>query len=212
MEDDLNPLKQEVKTISVKMNAYAFKMEDMENRLRRNNVRILGLSKRCGGSNPIGFMEKWLMETFGKDVFSPFFAIERAHRVPYRVPLPGVQPRAFLVKLLFFKDKETIHQKARERRDIYYNGVKILFFPDFSAVLQKKRAKLVEVKKKLQQLKIVYAMLYTSRLQVVALGEMHFFMPQMRRLCGWRKKKRGYDRIKSGAWEINNDVQGFSFE
>lgn len=60
VEDDLNPLKQEKRIIS-------FKMEDMENRLRRNNVRILGLPERCEGYNPVGFMEKWLMETFGKE-------------------------------------------------------------------------------------------------------------------------------------------------
>lgn len=39
----------------------------------------------------------------------------------------------------------------------------------------KKRAKFAEIEKKLQQFKIVYAMLYPSQLRVVALGETHFF-------------------------------------
>lgn len=140
VEDNPNPLKQEMKIIiSVKMNVNTFKMEDMENRMRRNNVRILGLPERCEGPNPAGFMEKWLVENFGKESFSSFFAIERAHRVPHRVPPPGGQPRQFLVRMLYFKDKDTILQKARERRDILYNGVKVLFFSDFSPELQRKR-------------------------------------------------------------------------
>lgn len=65
--EDINQLKQEMKAISEKVNLYSSKIEDMENRLRRNNVKMMGLPERCEGSSPTGFMEKWLLEIFGKE-------------------------------------------------------------------------------------------------------------------------------------------------
>lgn len=55
---------------------YLFKMEDMENKLHRNNVRIFGLLKHCEGSNPVGFMKKWLVEMYGKEFFPLCFHID----------------------------------------------------------------------------------------------------------------------------------------
>lgn len=41
-------------------------MEEMENRSRRDNVRLVGLPQKSEGSNPIEFLKKWLVEHFGK--------------------------------------------------------------------------------------------------------------------------------------------------
>lgn len=69
MEDDINPLKQEMKLICEKVNIFTSKMEDMENRLRSNNVRVVGPPERNEGSNPMGFMEKWFTYIFVKESF-----------------------------------------------------------------------------------------------------------------------------------------------
>lgn len=47
-------------------------------------------------------------------------------------------------------------------------------YPDFSPELQKKRARFGEVKRKLQQLKVKYALLYPARLRINAMGETVF--------------------------------------
>lgn len=52
---------------------------------------------------------------------------------------------------------------------------KISLFSDFSAELQKQRAKFTDVKKRLRDLNLPYAMLYPAQLRVVALGKSHFF-------------------------------------
>lgn len=84
MEDDLNPIKQELKIMREQMDIHASKMDDMENRLRRNNVRVLGLPERSKGSNPIAFLEKWIREIFGKNTFSTtFFFLMKEHRVTF---------------------------------------------------------------------------------------------------------------------------------
>lgn len=175
MEDDVYPLKQEVALMKIQLRDCLQKMDSMENRLRRENLRVLGLPEGCEGNNPIQFMEDWLREKFGRDSFSATFAVERAHRIGPKTPAPGGHPRPFIFKLLCFRDKVTILQKARELRNIQHNGARISLYPDFSPELQRQRAKFGDCKHKLQQLRINYALLFPAQLRVSALGEVRFF-------------------------------------
>lgn len=195
MEDDVNPMRQEVKITRDQLEMCIRKMDELENRSRRKNVRVLGLPERSEGNNPIEFMEGWFRDMFGKDSFSSFFAIERAHRVAFRVPSSGGQPRPLIVKFLFFKDKVTILQKAREMKNIQYNGVSISLYPDFSPELQKQRAKFTECKRRLQQSKISYALLYPARLHITAFGEVKFFNVPVE-VSLWLEKNEG--RLQRG--------------
>lgn len=142
--------------------------------MRRNNVRIVGLPERIEGRDPTDFIEQWLVTLFGKDAFTPRFSVERAQRTPTR-PLPlGHHHRPFLARLLNYRDWEIILRLARERQDKRNNRAKVSFFPDFSAEVQRQRSTF-EVKKRLQQLQLTYAMLYPARLQFTILGQTHFF-------------------------------------
>lgn len=70
-------------------------------------MRVIGLPERSEGSNPIAFLEGWLREIFGPTTFTLLFAIERAHRVPFKAPQEGGYPRPLLPKLLNYNDKVT---------------------------------------------------------------------------------------------------------
>lgn len=89
VEDDVNPLKHKIKVMRKQLNMCIHKMDNIENRLHRKNTSVLGLPKNSEGNNPTEFMEDWLREMFGKDCLLKFFAIERAHRVPLRIPGPA---------------------------------------------------------------------------------------------------------------------------
>lgn len=78
LEDDLHPLKSEVKNTRRQTGINASKMDEMENRLRRDNVRLMGLPEKSEGPKSIEFLERWFTELLGKETFSPFFSIERA--------------------------------------------------------------------------------------------------------------------------------------
>lgn len=174
-EDDLNPLKQELKALKMQIDLHNAKFEEMENRSRRNNVRVVGLPERCEGSHPEEFFENWLRGIFGAETFSHLFSIERAHRVPTRTPSTGGYPRPIIIKLINYRDKVTLMRRARELGDILYNGTKILFFPDYSPDLQKRRAEFRDIKRNLRNYKLEYALLYPARLRIVALGSTHYF-------------------------------------
>lgn len=180
IEDKLPPLSRDVRRHDQLLTNLLSKTDDLENRLRRNNVRLIGVPEKFEGTTPTDSFEKWLMTVFGKEVLSPLYAVERAHRVPTRPLPPGAPPRPVLIKLLHYKDRDAILRAARQNPDISINGHKIAFFPDFSAEVQRKRAQFIDVKRRLRSLQVPYAMLYPAmlypaRLRVVALNSVHFF-------------------------------------
>lgn len=189
IEDELYPMKQRVKTQEEQINRLTEKMDEMENRLRRDNVRVVGLPEKSEGADPIGFFEKWLIETYGRETFSQQFSIERAHRVPFRPPQQGNPPRALLLKFLNHRDKINLLRRAREKGNIFYNGVRISIYPDFSPGLQKRRAEFLKIKRSLQGYDVTYSLLYPARLRVNALGGSQFFDSPKKALTWLEEKK-----------------------
>lgn len=87
IENEMGPLQHDLKAVGLETNHCADRIDDLENRLRRNNVRILGLPELMEGRNPTECIAQWLLDVFDRQNFTPFFAVERAHRIPVR-PLP----------------------------------------------------------------------------------------------------------------------------
>lgn len=71
--DTVNPVFPAVKTCGTKIKSMEDKVDDLRNRLRRNNLRLVGLPERVEGSDPVSFLESWLTQEFGKDCLSPCF-------------------------------------------------------------------------------------------------------------------------------------------
>lgn len=175
VEDQLASTQTDTRRHTQQISSLMAKVDDLENRSRRNNVRMVGIPERVEGANSTEYFENWLRNTFGKDILSPLFAVERAHRVPMRPLPPGAPPRSVLVKVLHYRDRDIILRKAREMSDIRMNGSKIAFYPDFSADLQKRRAQFQDVKRRLRAVDLSYAMLYPAKLRVIAEDTTHFF-------------------------------------
>lgn len=189
IEDDLLPMKQEAKIWREKIEKLTGKVDEMENRLRRDNVRVVGFPEGSEGLDPIVFLENWVLGVFGGETFTQQFSIERAHRVPFRPPAPGTPPRPFLVKFLNYKDKIKLLRKAREMGKILYKDIRISIFPDFSPDLQRRRAEFLGVKRNLQRYNVSYALLYPAKLRINALGGSQFFESPAKALAWLEDKK-----------------------
>lgn len=172
-EDDIHPL--QITTEQHQLNAVLSKQDDMENRLRRCNLRFVGLPERSEGADPPTYLENLLIKTFGRDAFSSTFVVERAHRLAAKPPPAGAPPRTFIAKFLNYRDRDTILRLTRERGNIPVGNVTVAVFPDFSAEVQKKRARFTEAKRLLRVHHLPYAMLFPTRLRVVSEGKAHFF-------------------------------------
>lgn len=175
LEDTTAPIPAKVEVLEKAANSWVQRADDLENRLRRNNLRILGLPERSEGQHPCEFVERWLKELLPEAQFTPLFAVERAHRVPARALPPGAPPRPFLARMLSSKDRDAALQAARKIPELKYNGASISIFPDFSAALQKIRATFIDVKRRLRSHSIPYSMAYPARLRVAHNDKTLFF-------------------------------------
>lgn len=174
-EDVIHPMQHTTEQLQRQVQQLEAKHDDMENRLRRCNLRFIGLPEKAEGTDPAGFLETLLIDTYGREAFSGMFAVERAHRVPARPPPQGAPPRTFIAKFLNFRDRDKILRLARERGNMQYGNTNVAAFPDFSNEVQKQRQQYQEVKRRLRILHLKYSMLYPARLRVEEDGRTHFF-------------------------------------
>lgn len=73
LEDEMVPVRHDVAANNVVIQRHANRFDDMENSLRRNNVRILGLPEKIEGKNPTAYIEQWVLDKFDKTSFTSFF-------------------------------------------------------------------------------------------------------------------------------------------
>ncbi len=108
------------------------KMTDVEDRCRRNNVRLVGLPEGMEGPDTAGFLRvnlsKWIPSLRGRDI-----EIDRAHRV-YDGGRGSDRPRTLIFRVLRWHDRSEILKGARQAYPVKcaQNNVTLLFFPDFS--------------------------------------------------------------------------------
>lgn len=117
----------------------AEKLEDLESRARRNNLRIYGVPEGEEGSSVINFVgnlirtEKLIND--GMDT-----QVQRAHRSLGPKPGANDPPRSIVVCFLQFKTKETVLRNAWQKK-ILIKEKPLAFDHDYtSAVVQQRRA------------------------------------------------------------------------
>ena len=86
LEDVVRPLENKLHDVHSEVGAHTDKLWDMEDRQRRNNIRLVGFPEKVEGKQPEDFLELWLKDSFPDTTFSRLFAIERAHRIPSKPP------------------------------------------------------------------------------------------------------------------------------
>lgn len=144
-------------------------VNDLENRGRRCNVRVVGLPEGTEGSDPVQFFEKWIPDHLQITTKAGRIKMDRAHRS--LAPKPGLnqRPRSVILKFHNFTDKQRVMEAAR--RVGGDKSPRVLFFNGFSAALVKKRKAFDQVKARLKEKKIDYALLYPAILRVMVDGK-----------------------------------------
>lgn len=161
------------------------RIDDLENRSRRVNVRIInvpeGSEKKA--ENMVEFVSTLLKDYMG-DTFSSPPRLERAHRVSQRRPKEGktkgkeekgkASPRPIIVAFHSFLDRERVLHWAKQN-EMTYEDHTVRFYPDLSAHLSKKRAAFKNVKAALYKKGIEFSLLHPARLRVYHGGETLLF-------------------------------------
>lgn len=151
------------------------KVDDLENRSRRNNLRIVGLPESILPAELPMICEKELPEILG---LTTICKVERAHRLgPDLRMQKGNQntsaknkidrPRQVIVKYLDYSDKTSILRLFRSfKGGVNLRGHKILVFGDFSAEVTQKRKAFSVVCTALFHRQTRFALLYPAVLKV----------------------------------------------
>lgn len=160
-----------ISEVELKLEAALDKIDDLENRSRRCNIRVIGLPEGSEGTNPVSFFKTWLPELVAVSFKGGAVKIDRCHRVLARLPSSAQRPRAVIIKLHNFQDKARIMQAARRKQSLFHNGIPIMIFEDFSAAVLKKRQGFYHVKQRLREMGVPFAMMYPAVLRIKIDGQ-----------------------------------------
>uniref|UniRef100_A0A672SW74 L1 transposable element RRM domain-containing protein n=1 Tax=Sinocyclocheilus grahami TaxID=75366 RepID=A0A672SW74_SINGR len=148
--------------------------EDLENRSRRNNVRMIGLKEGLEAGGMIKCVYKILSEGLGIDPDEEF-EIERAHRAFTPRPDADRPPRIVLIKFLCSSAREKVLQAAREKGMIEWDGCRISFFPDMSRELARRRWEFTAPRMMLRSVNVKYTLSYPASLRFTWQGKNRVF-------------------------------------
>ncbi|KAJ1190581.1 hypothetical protein NDU88_007319 [Pleurodeles waltl] len=93
----------------------AAQLEDQEGRVRRNNIRVVGVPVGAGGPAVDLFLEDLITNHLWPKRLFIFFSIERAHRVWLPPLRPGALLRTIIARVFNHRDRDAILQTARSR-------------------------------------------------------------------------------------------------
>ena len=152
-------------------------IDDVDNRGRRCNIRIVGLPKGSEGSDSVKFLEKWVPEYLQMDTKAGRLKLDRAHRSLTLKPGAGQCPRPLIVKFHNFTDKQCVMEAAcrlgscRSNQDDRTNEEpRISFFNDYSTEVVQRRKAFDDIKARLRKMNMAYALLYPATLKVTVNG------------------------------------------
>ena len=172
MESALTCLSKENKQLKLKV-------DDLENRSRRCNIRITGIPEKEEGKQPTSFMESFLQVVFGAEAFPRPVTIDRAHRLAVQKRQVGSTttppPRPFIACIHHFQMQQQIMQLARERGSLDCKGSEIHIYADYSAEVARKRATFAPIKAQLKKEGLRFSLLFPAKLRVTVNGNKHEF-------------------------------------
>lgn len=138
----------------------------LQNRLRRNNIRIFQILDGSEGKDMAGFIKDLLQ----KELKLPpdlDIKIERAHRSPVAKPKDATAPpRSIIVRFLDVAAKDAIIRQAWSQGPVLFQGKQIYFNQDYSPDLQQKRMGVHKVIKQLKKKDIQAWCLYPAQLRM----------------------------------------------
>ncbi|KAG1935267.1 hypothetical protein F2P79_019375 [Pimephales promelas] len=160
-ETRIHSLETSLDTLSKENKMLKFKLNDLEGRSRRNNIRIIGIPEGAEKGRPTEFVAELIKQLF--EDFSDPPIIDRAHRVPQPKPPEGAKSRAIIARMHYFQDKERILH-LRQGRQLDYQGRKVLFFPDYTAEVMEQRRSFSEAMQSLRELNVRHTLRFPAKL------------------------------------------------
>lgn len=152
------------------------RLDDMETRSRRQNLRVIGIPEDTEGPRVTAFMEEFFNETLGMPPQPNQLPIcDRAHR-SLAPKDPKRPPRPIIVRVHHDQVRQEILRLSREKGELFFRNRRVHIFQDWPPEIARKRAAFKEIKAKMKDLPGVrYGLLPTAKLQVTFRGKREVF-------------------------------------
>uniref|UniRef100_A0A3B3C4J3 L1 transposable element RRM domain-containing protein n=1 Tax=Oryzias melastigma TaxID=30732 RepID=A0A3B3C4J3_ORYME len=148
------------------------KADRMEDRSRKYNIRILGVTTDVEKGNPTSYMSALLEELF-KDKIQRAPEVEAAYRTG---PKNKSGHRVMIVRMHRLTAREEILRAAKKERKFDFQGMTLRFFPDLTAEIVKARDSFREVRAKLWKAGVRHGIIHPATLILTFRGETKKFM------------------------------------
>lgn len=142
------------------------KVDDLENRSRRCNLRIVGLPEEVKGPDLFKFLHSTLPDLLGIQDACSGMIIERAHRLGPVRSESEIRPRVVIFKTLNFLHKEAIWMASRRCKELRWKSSRLHIFQDYSAEVTRARKEFTGLCARLIKENKKFALLFPARLRL----------------------------------------------
>ncbi|XP_072439793.1 uncharacterized protein [Chiloscyllium punctatum] len=129
----------QVRTLEQRVRILENHIDDLDNRGRRKNIRLLGLPEREEEGQLTAFLEQWLPQLLNLEAGSGQVRVEWAYRVTIHGPGSNQRPHPVLFRLRSYRERQILLEASRnlgkDPQAMIYKGSKIMLFQDFSPAL-----------------------------------------------------------------------------
>lgn len=145
------------------------KMVDMEDRVRRSNIKIRGIQETVQQHDLRNYASQ-LFATILPDMSKCDFTIDRIHRLPKPSYLSDNVPRDVILRLNLYQTKERLMAVSRQKDQIPAPYTNLQFYADLSQFTLQKRRNLNTITKALRNHKLSYKWGFPTKLIVTKEG------------------------------------------
>lgn len=158
--------------LKTRLASYEDKLADLEDRNRRDNVRILGVPEGMEGASATEFISTNLPKWF-PNIGAQQMEIMRAHRIGPPAS-ENKRPRTLICKMLRFTDRDKILQASR-KNPVKLRDREIRFSADFSNYTVARRRAFTPAMEEARKQEFQTFLLYPARLKLIRGQDTHFF-------------------------------------
>ncbi|KAJ1137671.1 hypothetical protein NDU88_004069 [Pleurodeles waltl] len=145
------------------------KLTDMEDRSRRDNIRVLGIPENEEGSDKQAFLTSTLPKMTLLD-FDPPLEFQRAHRIDPRHSDDSSRPRPIIACLLRHNQTRQILQAACNHGPFRIDQHEIRITADYSKETNERRKAFLALRPRLRKLEMKYGLFEPARMWITKNG------------------------------------------
>ncbi|KAJ1193363.1 hypothetical protein NDU88_002661 [Pleurodeles waltl] len=158
------------------------KVTDLEDRSRRDNIRLLGIPENEEGTDVQAFLSSAIPKLTSL-AFEPLLEFQRAHRVGPKCQEGALRPRPIMACLLRHSQTRQILQVAQTHGPFEMDKFEGRITADYSKDTTERRKAFLSLRPRLRQLEIKYGLFDPSRMWITKNGvSREFYNPEDLRL------------------------------